>query len=590
MRLTLWLKLVLTVILTGMVAACANQPAAETPESTRPPTVVPPTAEPATPAPPPTATATAAPTALPTPVPVALSGRVLWGTAPVAGAVVELRAPDWRITGDETALVSVRAGAAGQYLLVGIPPGEYSVVAVWPDEMPSAGGTPAVVLEPGQSVSDLTLKLEKPLTLLEPDIGQPVPTLPTILWEPLAGIDRYRVWIIDKGTTEAVVETVVTGDRLDVVDQLQPSRDYTLVVSGRSDSDDPLADVTVDFVTAETPTPPRAVVLPAVCAQPGLPTYIDRAIGLCFAYPADHIMTGDPDGATITGPAVSTGAVYFPSLTVTERSAAGEPLAAWVDSYLAEFGEAAAAVGRIPSAVAGVSAEILEPVPGDLNARQVAVVHGSNVLLLSFAPTFGDIPTAEQDFLQRRAQTASDNLFETALATAAFLPSPGSVTEGGIELPAACVSDGLGLYVDADAGLCFAIPTGFTAQRTPQGLPRLLGPALDESLSPVRATFALEPLAASDGRSLADIVGDYLAAVGDDDSTQTDITIGGEAAVLLENLPGGRGSQEVFAVRDGQAVHLVFQPDPDRIPDAEEDMTRLMEAVLGSFAFLPPEE
>lgn len=601
MRLPHRLILIPILFLTALLpAACGGETTVPTPQPTIPPTIIPDTATLV-----PTATsmptATPMPTAttVPTPVPATVSGRVLWGGQPVANAIVQLRAPDWRVTGDATAVNEVTAGAAGQFLLTAVPPGEYSVVAVWPDGTPSQGGTPAVVLEPGQTVSDLTLKLEAALALVEPELGGLVATLPTVRWELVDGASAYRVGIIHKGTTELVVDAVVAGDALDVLEPLATSTDYTLVVSAFGDAEDALASFTADFVTADAPSPPRALVLPTVCAQPGLPTFLDRAARICFAYPQDHVMSDSVELPTIAGPPVNAGAIYFPSVTVATMPGTGRDLAAVVEEYLPDSGADVATVDRVATTVAGSPAEILEPVPGEFSTRQVAIARDDAIVLLSFSPTFRDVPAGDQDFLQRKAQIAADNLFETVMATVAFLPSPGEAGAGGIELPAACVIEGMGLYVapenpvatDDEAGagiaaLCFAIPPGFTAQPTPQGQPRLIGPALDASLSPMRATFALEPPQPAEGRTLDEIVGDYLSTAGDDDTVPTELTVGGETAILLDNLPAGRGSQEVFFLHDGQLYHLLFQPDPDRVPAAEADMARLMEAVLGSLAFL----
>lgn len=588
--------LLLILLLTVACGEAAPTPTAEPP--TAAPTDAPPTAT----APPPTPTAEPSPT--PTAVPASVSGVVLWGNEPVAAAVVELRAPDWRETGDETAAARVTTGAAGQFLLAAVPAGEYSVVALWPDGAPSAGGTPAVVLEPGQAVHDLTLQLEQPLTLLEPDTGVPVATLPTIRWEPLDDRDTYRVWIIDRGTTELLVDAVVTGDRLDVAEPLETSRDYTLVVSALGDGDTTLANATVHFTTADTPSPPRAVVLPAVCAQPGLPTFLDRMAGTCFAYPNDHRLTGIDTMPQIAGPAVGSGSELFPGLALAAYPLDGRELAQYVDDYLAGLGDAAADIDRVATTIAGRPAELLEPAPGEPNARLALVADGGTVHALAFTPTFRDIPAAEQHFLERRAQIAADALFETVIATLAFLPAPGEAAEGATELPAACLRDGHALYADgaigpvADAendetaentppvGVCVAVPPGFTAQRTPQGYPRLIGPALDASLSPVRATFSLEPPEEADGRDLVDVVADSLDARGEDEATQTEMTVSGEPAILVEGLTGGRGAQEAFLLHDGRVYRLVFQPSPAAVETAAEDMERLMTAVLESFSFL----
>ncbi|MEZ4518815.1 MAG: hypothetical protein R3C44_19025 [Chloroflexota bacterium] len=218
----------------------------------------------------------------------------------------------------------------------------------------------------------------------------------------------------------------------------------------------------------------------------------------------------------------------------------------------------------------------------------MAIADGDTILLLDFWPTFRDVAADELNFEQRRAQTAADSLFETIMATLAFLPGPGDESAGGTELPSACMVDGMGLYLDTEAGLCVAIPAGFTAQRTPLGQPRLIGPALDESLSPARVTLAMEPPEEADGRSLEQAVADRLDALGSaaNDVVQSEITLGGESAVLLEGITTGRGSHEIVAIHNGMVYRFVLQPDPEQIETALDDMSLLMETVRNSFSFL----
>ncbi len=300
-----------------------------------------------------------------------------------------------------------------------------------------------------------------------------------------------------------------------------------------------------------------------------------------------------PTGAdlpTIAGPSVAAGAIYFPGLQVDSLPADGLGLTEWVDAYLSSLGDDPGDINRVSTTVAGVPAEILEPIAGETSSRQVAIANGANVVVLSFSPTFRDVPADEQDFLQRRAQIAADNLFETVMATLAFVSSPDNSSARGIELPAACLIEGMGLNVDVESGLCLAIPTGFTAQRTSERLPRLIGPALDAGLSPMRATFALQPVVPADGRTLDEIVADAISDAGGDDTTQTEIVVAGEPAVLIEKLPAGRGSQEIYLLHNDQVYHLVFQPDPAVVTSAETDMRRLIDSVISSFSFLDEAE
>jgi hypothetical protein len=184
-----------------------------------------------------------------------VTGTAYWGEDPLAGALIELRPDDWRVTGDETAVAQGQAGPDGQFMITDVPAGEWSVVARWPEGAQSAGGTPVVTVSEGQGVNDVIVRLERAMTLLEPDISQPGAATPTIRWESIPGIDRYRVLLIDMGTTEAVVQEMVEGDSLTVAEGLlQPSRQYTLVISGMSaDETQPLANFTGEYEVAATP-------------------------------------------------------------------------------------------------------------------------------------------------------------------------------------------------------------------------------------------------------------------------------------------------------------------------------------------------
>ena len=102
-----------------------------------------------------------------------ITGRVLWGNAPVPGGRVELRQPDWRTNPDSLVLKTVADGA-GAYVLANPPVGAYEVVPAWPegvtDGAPLAPGMP-VKIAAGQEVAGVDVWLAKQLKLLEPAAG-----------------------------------------------------------------------------------------------------------------------------------------------------------------------------------------------------------------------------------------------------------------------------------------------------------------------------------------------------------------------------------------------------------------------------------
>lgn len=184
-----------------------------------------------------------------------VEGTALWGDAPLSGASIELLPDDWRVTGNETAVASTTSGNDGKFSMSNVPTGEWSVVASWPNGERSSGGTPVITVVAGQTITDTVVRLERPIRLIEPNLIEPGGTTPTLRWEPIEGIDNYRVLLIDMGTSEAVVQDSVTSTSMTVAEGLlQPSRSYTLVISGMSpDGSWPLASFTGEYVVADVP-------------------------------------------------------------------------------------------------------------------------------------------------------------------------------------------------------------------------------------------------------------------------------------------------------------------------------------------------
>jgi hypothetical protein len=567
--------LVVGLVLTACSGATGN-------ENQVTPTQPPPTITPSpTPLPP-----TAMPAATPPPTGASLAGVALWGQEPVPGARLELRAVDWRLTGDETAAATATTGAAGQFLFANPPVGEFSLVAIWPDGELSLGGTPAVTIEEGQTLPDQTIRLERGLTLVEPDLTLPVTTLPVFSWESLDGISAYRVLLIDSGTTEAVVETEVTTNSLAVADQLQPSREYTLVISAlNADGSESLANLQAGFVTQDTPSVPPPIALPSTCVQPGLPTYIDRQAGYCFAFPQKFGVgdIGNGAGNVAGSPVDRSPEPLFATLAIDEVDSNGRELAEFVDEYLSQYSDTDFDIQRLPTALGGVEAELLEPVPGRLSSRQVIAATGSDTVdILSFAPSFREMAPGTMVTPQRRAQIDADLLFEAVMASFAFIAAGDDPPDEAVEVPDACLAETKGVFIDNDLGYCFNIPVGFSQQTGPGGGPMLVGPALDQSLSPVRALFSLMIEELADGRTLVEVIDE----VAGDDSDRSEITLGGEPAIRIEGIPSQGSTLDIFLERDGYAYHLIFQPDSERAPQAAEELDKLIEGITQSFTFL----
>lgn len=184
-----------------------------------------------------------------------VEGTALWGDTPLSGASIELLPDDWRITGNETAIASTTSDNEGKFSITDVPTGEWSLVASWPNGERSSGGTPVVTVVAGQTITDTVVRLERPIRLIEPSLSEPGSSTPTLRWEPIEGIDSYRVLFIDMGTSEAVAQRIVTDTTMTVAEGLlQPSRNYTVVISGmNADGSMPLASFTGEYVVADVP-------------------------------------------------------------------------------------------------------------------------------------------------------------------------------------------------------------------------------------------------------------------------------------------------------------------------------------------------
>lgn len=161
-----------------------------------------------------------------------LAGRVVRGTSPAPGARVELRKVDWRVDPSKNNVVaSAVADANGQFVIENPPVGEYSLCAVWPNGEEHQGATPVVNIAAGQSLTNLTVRLEMMLPVVEPKTGDDVSGMPHLAWKGFSGVVQYRVWVIDATTAEFVLDEIITGTGLALQTPLKAGRTYRWGVS-----------------------------------------------------------------------------------------------------------------------------------------------------------------------------------------------------------------------------------------------------------------------------------------------------------------------------------------------------------------------
>ncbi len=93
------------------------------------------------------------------------------------------------------------------------------------------------------------------------------------------------------------------------------------------------------------------------------------------------------------------------------------------------------------------------------------------------------------------------------------------------------------------------------------------------------------------GQSVAEVAAaslDEFKAAGFDITVSDGLWVGGEAAVMLHQLPGQDLNRMVLVVRDGRVYRLFFSPDEPNLGERYAEMEALLEMVLGSLSFFVP--
>jgi hypothetical protein len=86
------------------------------------------------------------------------------------------------------------------------------------------------------------------------------------------------------------------------------------------------------------------------------------------------------------------------------------------------------------------------------------------------------------------------------------------------------------------------------------------------------------------------VIDDYLqpfVTASGPEITRKSFRLDREAAQVLEVVPGGKGSRDIFAIYEGRVYHLMFMPSVRDFPQAAPDVEELFRTVTSSFTFLP---
>jgi serine/threonine-protein kinase len=209
---------------TPLPTATAMPSPTQTPVPSPSPTQPPPPSPTPTQPPTPTWTPTATPTT-PTAAGLRITGLVLWGSDPVAGAGIELKEQGNYY--DRPILAQTTTGSDGRFTLDNPPAGDYQIYAVAPSEEYWRWTGRPIQIPVGAAVDAGTFYLKKKLQLLEPADGTTVgTTTPTLRWSGFPSAVRYHVDLFVDATGDAVLRKDTTDTSLVVSPALSPGVRY----------------------------------------------------------------------------------------------------------------------------------------------------------------------------------------------------------------------------------------------------------------------------------------------------------------------------------------------------------------------------
>jgi hypothetical protein len=150
-------------------------------------------------------------------------------------------------------------------------------------------------------------------------------------------------------------------------------------------------------------------------------------------------------------------------------------------------------------------------------------------------------------------------------------------------------------YVNDGDGYCFAYPADrFSLEESTEGgqYPVVSGPALSEGPEPVQVSLTIDTRPARAGSDLARLVDAFLSQSQLQglpwQIERKSLSLGGEPAEALEDVPGRLSSRLVMAVHGDALYTLTFFPSD--LPQAEPDLEALFDVVTGSFEFIEEAE
>jgi hypothetical protein len=153
--------------------------------------------------------------------------------------------------------------------------------------------------------------------------------------------------------------------------------------------------------------------------------------------------------------------------------------------------------------------------------------------------------------------------------------------EGGTTEECPLATTGTQLLTNADHGYCLLYPTGYDlVQPNPDETVILVGSLLD--VEHPKAFINVQDAA---GRTAAQVADEVEAGMPGFAIQRGSVTIGGEEAVVLDNVPGQDFNRQLVVVHDGRLYKFMFVPADPSLGDLYARMEELYSTMINSFEF-----
>jgi len=150
------------------------------------------------------------------------------------------------------------------------------------------------------------------------------------------------------------------------------------------------------------------------------------------------------------------------------------------------------------------------------------------------------------------------------------------------------------LVVSPEFGWCFLYPSNLRLEPDmfrPGDIINLVGEPLDATvMESVALNLSVAYFGPADGLDSAEYASTWLKlAVPGADQQETFDVIGGQPAVIFNNLPGFFAQRGAFIVANDSKYQIVVQPRPGDVPELDEQVTQAWDTVTQSIVFFPPQ-